>query len=359
MAQHFLKSAAYRDFSEDKVSKLSEFEAFSIFVNVRWGGFHSVVCQYCGVIGKHYYRRTRRQWRCKDCDGYFSATTGTAFECRKLAFKTMLIGIAKFVHASNGASLHNLSGAMDVQVKTAQAFVGKLREALYGIRHQDKLQGVIHMDGGHFGGRPRHGRMRKKSDAAIKAHVEEKLRAVKKGRAGKSRANWKRFKKRRIVINLRELYPESGHGACKTIVASCMAESEQYAISLAKNFIKPGSVVMTDESPAYTQLSKWFDHRTVPHAVMFATLDGVSDNQAESYFSRLRRHTFGVAHRIEPKYMTDIATEMAWREDVRRKTQWERTKLLLGAAFLMGRSAWWRGYWQGINRPGEILWATT
>jgi hypothetical protein len=57
--------------------------------------------------------------------------------------------------------------------------------------------------------------------------------------------------------------------------------------------------------------------------------------------------------------MTDIATEMAWREDVRRKTQRERIYQLLGAAFSIGRSKWWRGYWQKVNRPGEILWDCT
>lgn len=356
MAQHFLKSAAYRDYTVDKVSNMTEWECFCEFVNIRWGGFDVVACQHCGVIDKHYYRRTRCQWRCKHCDGYFSVTTGTVFENRRLAFKKMLLGIVKFVNAANGISFHNLSGDIGVQVKTAEVFVGKLRESLYGIRQQDKLQGVIHMDGGHFGGRPRHGRVRKNSHAAIKSHVEEKLGAVKKNRAGRSRANWKRFKKRRIVITLRELYPEPGLGACKTIVATCMAESEEYAVSLAKQFIEPGSTVMTDEGPAFSRLSEWFEHQTVQHAIEFSTIDGVSDNQAESYFSRMRRHTFGVSHRIEPKYMTDITTEMAWREDVRRKTQRERVFQLLGAAFSIGRSQWWRGYWQKVNRPGEILW---
>lgn len=61
-------------------------------------------------------------------------------------------------------------------------------------------------------------------------------------------------------------------------------------------------------------------------------------NQAESYFSRLRCYTVGVLHRIEPKYITDITTKIAWREDVRRKTQRERVSQLLGAASSIGRS---------------------
>lgn len=134
-------------------------------------------------------------------------------------------------------------------------------------------------------------------------------------------------------------------------------ETENYALSLALKYIEPGSTVMTDESPAYNQLSKYFDHKTVEHAKEFATIDGVNSNQAESFFSRLRRHEYGVSHRIEPKYLFDIATEMAWREDVRHKTYKERISELLQAIFTNSKSIDWAGYWQGFNRPGEITWS--
>jgi hypothetical protein len=65
----------------------------------------------------------------------------------------------------------------------------------------------------------------------------------------------------------------------------------------------------------------------------------------------------GVSHRIEAKYLLDIATEMAWREDVRRLTYGERLHLLLDAIFSTGRSKYWRGYWQGCKRPGELVWS--
>jgi len=365
MAQHFLKSSALRDFSVGKVANMSEADCFKTFVEIRWNAFDCVICPECGTIDRHYFRRARKQWRCKHCDAYFSVTTGTPFEDHKLAFKQMLLGIALYLSSANGLSIHRLCRDMDVSLKTAQVFMGKLRESLYGNRNQEKLKGIIHMDGGHFGGRPRHGRVRKKSIGAIKAHVEEKLMAVKKGRRGRSLANQVRYKKRRIVINLRELYPQPEVGpkhklgASKTIAVICMAENEANAISLAKTYIEPGALIMTDENPAYNPLSIWFDHKTVQHAIEFATIDGISDNHAESYFSRLRRYTLGVAHRIEPKYMADIANEMAWREDTRRKTMRERLDLLLGSVFRHGRSQWWRGYWQGTKRPGELLWITT
>lgn len=335
---------------------MNEDECYEKFLQLRWGDRDQVVCPHCGVIGRHYYRRTRRQWRCADCDGYFSVTTGTPFQDRKLEFKRLLLGITEFISSANGISLHALSSKMNVQVKTAQAFVGKLREVMWASRPQVQLTGVVQIDGGHFGGRPRHGRLRTNSNAAITAHVEDKL-LKKKKRKGRSLANARRFQKRRVVMVLRELHPDPKIGATKTIVAISMSENEADAIQLARTYIKPGSLVMTDENPAYNQLSCWYEHKTVQHAVEFSTVDGINDNQAESYFSRLRRHVKGVSHRIEPKYMADIAVEMAWREDVRRKTHGQKFESLLKATFSHGLSKWWRGYWQGFKRDGELLWA--
>ena len=60
--------------------------------------------------------------------------------------------------------------------------------------------------------------------------------------------------------------------------------------------------------------------------------------------------------RVEPKYLHDIAIEMAWREDMRRETEGIKLRSLLTAIFRYGLSKWWRGYWQGHNRNGELLW---
>lgn len=358
MAQHFLKSSAARDFTVANVAFMSEDECFEKFIELRWGDREHAACPHCGVIGFHYFRPNRRQWRCKDCDGYFSVTTGTPFQDHKLGFKHMLLGIMEYISSANGISFHALSRKMNVQVKTAQAFVGKLREVMFRARPVMQLEGIVQIDGGHFGGRPRHGRVRTKSTADITAHVESQLQKKKK-RKGRSSANFRRLQKRRVVMVLRELHLDPKLGASKTIIAISMSENEIDAIQLARTYIKPGSMIMTDENPAYNQLSRWYDHQTVQHAVEFSTEDGINDNQAESYFSRLRRHVKGVSHRIEPTYMADIAIEMAWREDMRRSTEGQKLGSLFKAANIHGLSKWWRGYWQGFKRSGELLWSAT
>ncbi|MFA6488624.1 MAG: transposase [Sideroxydans sp.] len=43
--------------------ELTNDEAFELFKELRWGGGDEVVCPTCGTVGKHYFQRTRKQWR--------------------------------------------------------------------------------------------------------------------------------------------------------------------------------------------------------------------------------------------------------------------------------------------------------
>jgi hypothetical protein len=230
-----------------------------------------------------------------------------------------------------------------------------------GVHAQDKLQEWIQIDGGYFGGRPRQGRLRRKQKpedvaAYVQAKLTGKINSNKPPRSKIGRANWLRRQKRRVVMVLREIYPEPGMGASKTIIAITRSENDRDATDLARTYVTDKSLIMTDENPAYDRLSSWYTHKTVQHSLEYSTIDGVNDNQAESYFSRLRRYVLGVSHRIEPKYLMDIAVEMAWREDMRRETQGVKLESILKGCFQHGLSKWWRGYWQGFHREGELLW---
>jgi len=69
-------------------------------------------------------------------------------------------------------------------------------------------------------------------------------------------------------------------------------------------------------------------------------------NQAESYFSRLRRAEIGTHHHISGRYLHAYAREMAWREDHRRKPNGTLFMLVAGVAMAAPVSRQWKGYWQ-------------
>ncbi|MFZ2541583.1 MAG: IS1595 family transposase, partial [Gallionella sp.] len=118
MTQHFLLSAKARTLSVLKVMQMNDTEAFAVFKELRWGAGDTVSCPVCGVIGKHAFRRDRRQWKCKDCGHTFSITSGTIFANHKLPLRTYLAAIAVYTNAVKGISALQMSRDLGVQYKT-------------------------------------------------------------------------------------------------------------------------------------------------------------------------------------------------------------------------------------------------
>lgn len=349
--RNYLHCAAIRDFTLAHVSDMSENDCFWHFVVARFGSRENFACPNCGVIDIHYFRSARRQWRCKHCDVSFSCTTGTAFQDRKLPFKKMLMAIVFFVSGAKGIAAMQLSRILNVQIKTAFVLAGKLREALARSADQTPLRDTVEADGGYFGGRPRKSRNKHKpTPEQIEKQVRAKIAFANgtgpRPRPSMTKSNVERRKKRRVVLVLRQHSGLEGHGAVRTIVAVLKAETADEVTPVIEENVIKGALMMTDENAAYIRLNANYEHEVVNHSQTYSTVDGVNENQAESFFSRVRRYYLGISHKCEPKYLADIVWEMAWREDVRRKTEGTKLAHLLKTTWANGRSIKWRGYWQ-------------
>lgn len=349
--RNYLHCAAIRDFTLAHVSDMSENECFWHFVVARFGSRKNFACPNCAVIDTHYFRSARRQWRCKHCDVSFSCTTGTAFQDRKLPFKKMLMAIVFFVSGAKGIAAMQLSRILNVQIKTAFVLAGKLREALARSADQTPLRDTVEADGGYFGGRPRKSRNKHKpTPEQIEKQVRAKIAFANgtgpRPRPSMTKSNVERRKKRRVVLVLRQHSGLEGHGAVRTIVAVLKAETADEVTPVIEENVIKGALMMTDENAAYIRLNANYEHEVVNHSQTYSTVDGVNENQAESFFSRVRRYYLGISHKCEPKYLADIVWEMAWREDVRRKTEGTKLAHLLKTTWANGRSIKWRGYWQ-------------
>jgi len=343
MAGHFLLTPSARNFTIRDVAKMSNAKVHSIFVRLRWGS-DNPVCPKCGECKRaHRYLPSRRQWRCGDvgCQHNFSVTSGTKFADHKISLKTILMAMVLYANHVKGISASEMSRTLGVAYMTAFVLLHKLRESMVENADKEPLAGLIHIDGAHVSGRVRKPRVKLKT-------TQTPARAKTDSGANPDHPN------RRIVMVLREVDPDGVIGATRTIVEVVPVESQEWANKLAKDFIKKGAKVMTDEHPAYGQYMARYDHATVNHSFEFSTDAGVNNNQAESFFARMRRMVWGQIHRLTPKYMYDYTTEVAWREDARRTPTSVQVEQILGMA-LKRPSTWWRGYWQGHHRDQEIL----
>lgn len=316
MSQHFLLSAKARTLSLASVMRLSDEEAYATFKAVRWAANDGQpICPKCGVLTVYEYQ-TRRIFKCKGCDAQFSVTSGSIFASRKMSHRDILAAIAIFVNGAKGHSALQLSRDLDCQYKTAFVLAHKLREAMGSGMASRKLSGEVEIDGAYFGGyvKPEN----RKED--------RKDRRLAENRSGK----------RKAVVVMRE---RNG------LTVAEVHKSEDDAVPSIPSRIEAGSTVYADEAACWDALHVRFNARRVNHSVAFMD-DGACTNQAESFFSRLRRAEIGTHHHISGKYLAAYANEMAWREDNRRIPNGAQYQLVATAAMAHAVSRQWKGYWQ-------------
>jgi transposase-like protein len=316
MAQHFLLSSKARSLRLATVARMSDEEARAAFQAIRWSNNEGKpYCPKCGCVNVYGYR-TRPVWRCQGCNHQFSVTSGTIFANRKLALRDILLAIAIFVNGAKGHSALQLSRDLDVQYKTAFVLSHKIREALAATDKDATVSGEVEIDGMYAGGYVK--------PANYKEHRRDRRLAVNQNG------------KRRVVIVARE---RNG----KTI--TFVAKSEDASVPTLRDRIEVGSTVYADEASHWDQLHARYLTKRINHSQAYSDGEGCT-NQAESFFSRLRRAEIGTHHHISGPYLASYAAEMDWREDNRRVSNGEQYLIAVNAVAKHAISTQWKGYWQ-------------
>lgn len=316
MAQHFLLSAQARTLSLRSIYAGGEDKAYGTFCAIRWHQTEGKpVCPRCGCLDS-YAIPTRRKFKCAACYHQFSVTSGTIFASRKMAFVDLLAAICIFTNAVKGISTLQLSRDLDCQYKTAFVLSHKLREAMAAEVEGATLADVVEMDGAYFGG---HIRPANK----VEDRVDRRLAKHQTGT-------------RRVVVVLRE------RGG-RTLPFVTLSEGE--GVDIAKRVVDRLAVIHTDEASHWDAPHAGWSVKRINHSEAYSADDSCT-NQAESYFSRLRRMVTGQHHGVSPKYLSQYAHEAAWKEDHRRSDNGALAYRTVGLGLAHGVSRSWAGYWQ-------------
>ena len=273
------------------------------------------MCPRCGCT-ESYSIVTRRKFKCAGCYHQFSVTSGTIFASRKLSFTDLLAAIVIFVNGAKGVSALQVSRDLDVQYKTAFVLSHKLREAMAAEDIGQILQGEVELDGAYFGGHIR----------PANRKTERRDRRLAIYQTGK----------RQVVVVGRERAGES---------ITVVAKSEALGGEVVASRIHHMATVHADEASHWDMLHSKFDTYRINHQRSYS--DGLAcTNQAESFFSRLRRMEVGTHHHIAGPYLASYAAEASWREDNRRVCNGNQTAMVGVSALAVGVSRQWKGYWQ-------------
>lgn len=306
---------------------MSEEEAEEAFVSLRYVETDGEpFCHHCGC--QVVYRinrtvknrktgaiRTRRLFKCANCLKQFSATAGTIFASRKLAHRDILFAIGLYTNGAKGKAALHLSRDLDVQYKTAFVLEQKLREALGKLQHAETLTGEVEIDGAYFGG-------------YVKPSTRKEHRRDRRKLANQSG-------KRKCVTIMRERNGRSRPFVCSEVDGAGLVP---YVVDIKS------SRMFADESKSYDSLEAIVRIDRIDHSKSYAEGE-VSTNQAESFFSRMRRAERGVHHRIAV-HLGAYADEMSWREDNRRMSNGEQFLTIAAAGLHHPVSRMWKGYWQ-------------
>jgi transposase-like protein len=285
------------------ISALSEEQAREYFERIRWP--NGPVCPHCGSVQSTKLQGKAHRpglYRCQDCEEQFTATISTILEDSHLPIRTWLMAFAILCSAKKGISALQLQRQLGIgSYRSAWHLCHRIRHAM-GKEPMKSLLGVgggdVAVDETWIGGRP-------------SADFREKI-------PGKRRE--KRPTKKQPVVAL----IERGGGARAQVVPDVMAYTLKEII---RQHVDKSARIMTDESLSYRGIGKEFagGHVSVDHSKGEYARDGLGTNEAEAYFSLLKRGITGSFHHVSKKHLQKYVDEFSYRWDRRKLSDGERT----------------------------------
>ncbi len=327
MAQHFLLTAAARTLTLASVARMSDEEAERVFIRLRWSDNDgNAYCPHCGCKIVYSCRRPNGapRWRCKACRKDFSVTSGTLFAFHKLPLRAYLMAIAIFANEVKGKSMLALSRDLGVQYKTSFVLAHKIREAMASEVRKSEIGGQgkrAEIDGGYFGGYVKPANRRE----------NRRDRRLRQNQSGK----------RKVVVVIRER-GENG----KTLPGVFRNEAD--ALTFIRRQVPVGTELYADEAASWNELHARYELHRINHQEAYSLGDEAEThtNNAEGFFSRMRRGEIGHHHHIAGPYLIRFAQESAWREDHRKEPNGFQVDRLVGLAMHNKPSVDFCGYWQ-------------
>lgn len=257
-------------------------------------------CPVCSS-GKSYILGTRGAFKCAHCTAQFTLTSRTLLASQKMDDRRLYAAVVAFCGARKGISSPQLGRLIGCQQCTAFKLLRKFRHAIMALYADVMLQGVVEVDGAFVGGHIKH------------------MNKVESGRS--RRVGRYYYKDRRTVVVLKQRL-----GKTLTFVGKRESDAREFIESR----VLDGAVIVVDQAHAWDGLIELYGMLRINHKYAFQD-NQVHTNNAESYFSHLRKAQHGTYHRIAGANLKFYAQEIAWRRDHRESSLEEMAVELLRA----------------------------
>lgn len=291
----------------------TEAAAYEFLEELRWDG--QPVCPHCNSERKPYFlkpkngtsrktrtgsRSERRVWKCAECRKQFSVLTNTIFHGSKVPVRTWLFVVFEMCASKNGVSAREIERKYDLTTKSAWYVAHRVREAMKREPLSGLLSGRVVADETWYGGEPRNRHGHRPGGGGQGKTDKTRILSLVSRETGEVRS--------RAVPNL---------------------TGETLKQALADNLDSAKTHLHTDEWPAYRRIAPMFaSHATVDHKAGEYVKGDVSTNQAEAFFSQLKRSLDGTHHHVSREHLDRYLSEFDFRWSSRELNDSERMKRL-------------------------------
>ena len=257
-------------------------------------------CPKCERVRKFHKVKERPAWDCDSCGHHLHPLADTIFHKSSTSLHLWFFAIHLMTSTRCGVSAKHLERELGVTYKTAWRMANLIRNKLM-TEDQRKLHGYVEVDEASVDGKPRKhmnrsdaARLRERSRATVLAAVE---------RGGRIKA---------------------------TVVPSRRGPVLQKQVI---EWVKPESIVCTDEWPAYNQLGAHFaGHSRVRHSTGEYVVGDAYTNTVEGFFGNLKTGIRGNYKKVSHRWLQGYLNEYTWRYNHRHDSRSMFRLLLLRAA---------------------------
>lgn len=310
-------ASAYRNFRPVDIATMPKRKLHKLWMKLAFpltGG--EPYCPRCGSV-RYTHIKTRKQYRCRDCEHRYSNTSGTMFACRKLPIRDILFGIAEFQDEEDACTAHSFARKMGVSYKTAWVMAHKVRQLMFAARSNILITEDVAVDGAYFGG--------------VLRNIN-----VKKNRNDHRLKKFRHQNKKKVVVIVK------GRITNSTILAREFV-SEAEAVDWVRGCVPKDKKIFTDEANHWNSLGASHEHHTINHKQAYKIGDN-DTNAAESFFS-----TFRVASKVYRSvsrgYFTAYINEQVWRRTAKLARS-NLDRFLDVVSHIRDVVNKFRGYWQ-------------
>jgi transposase-like protein len=297
----------------------SEAGAYYFLEQLRWGDHP--VCPHCGTDREPYFlhpenghsRKTRtgtksqrRVWKCAACRKQFSVLTGTIFHGTKIPIRTWVLVIFEMAASKNGVSAREIERKYGLTPKSAWFMLHRIREAMKREPMAGLLTGRVVADETFYGGTPknRHGHDPSKRMMGRGESDKTPIMSLISRETGEVRSR---------------VLPDVKPGNLRSVLHEHTDPARTH--------------LHTDNAAQYRSLGRSFAaHDAVNHMAREWVRGDVSTNQAEAYFSQLKRSLDGTFHHVSREHLQRYVDEFDFRYTTRRSTDTERMARIVGGS---------------------------